>query len=57
MERIRINVRGVDEAVWGQLKQMRCDEQICLGRLVTEALEAYLEAYTGDPELYEAEAA
>lgn len=50
MDRIRINVRGVDEAVWADLKQMRQAEQTCLGRLVTEALEAYVQDYTDNEE-------
>ncbi len=57
MDRIRINVRGVDEGVWEHLKQIRHDEQVCLGRLVTEALEAYVDTYLDGQEICEIEAA
>ncbi len=45
MDRIRINVRGVSGVAWDQFKLIRAEEQICLGRLVTEALEAYAHEY------------
>ena len=48
MDRIRINVRGVRGDAWEQLKKIKSEEQISLGRLVTEALDAYAAEYYED---------
>lgn len=49
--RTRINVRGVDLEIWDRMKEIRMEEQICLGRLVTEALEHYSDSYFSHDEM------
>ncbi len=48
MDRIRINVRGVREDAWERFRKIKSEEQISLGRLVTEALDAYAYDYFED---------
>ncbi len=57
MEKIRINVRGVDADTWEDLKNIRVEEQICLGRLVSDAINQFVDAYWREfDEMEEAEA-
>ena len=49
-DRIRVSVRGVNGETWRRLKQMSDDEQTNIGRLLTEALDAYLETYDEETE-------
>ena len=45
MDLIRINVRGVEASVWDEFASIQQHERVAMGKLLSDAISAFIEGY------------